>query len=110
MMATSSRRLVRSPCCRDIVGRPDGGEDRTQPLMAKVELDLLERPLDQERRAGVDDRPEALQRESGSEADQQLLPDPEVQNAPGMLFHDAGFFEVRKADVGEDDWRPPRRV
>ena len=47
--------------------------------MAEVELELLVRPLDEERRVRVHDRPVALERETGRDADHQLLADAHVE-------------------------------
>ena len=59
-------------------------EDGADVLVAEVELDLLERALDEERRVGVHDRPHPLEREAGGDPDQQLLADPHVDR-PGRV-------------------------
>ena len=74
------RRLVRPARTRRVVRGAGADEHRTEILMAEVELDLLVRPLDEERRVGVHDRAEALEREPGSDADRQLLANPEVED------------------------------
>ena len=66
-----------------------------QILMPEVELELLVRPLDEERRIRVRDRPVPLEREPGGDADHQLLADADVEHAR-MRRH------LGDADVGED--------
>ncbi len=72
--------------------------------MAQVELDLLERPLDQEGRIGVEDGSESFQRQAGAGADLRLLPDADVDDAIGVASR--GDTERRNADVGEHDCSP----
>ena len=49
-------------------------------LVPEVQLDLLECPLDQERRVGVHDRPQPGQRQPAADADHELLPDAHVEH------------------------------
>lgn len=64
-----------------VVRRADAHQHRTHILMTEAELDLLEGPLDEERRIGVDDRPQPREGEPAGDADQQLLADAHVQDA-----------------------------
>lgn len=52
--------------------------------MAQIELHLLERALDEKRRTGMNDRPEALQGMTRCDTDQELLSDAEVAQPHGM--------------------------
>ncbi len=76
---------------------------RADVLVAEVELDLLERALDQERRVAVDDRAQALLCQAGGDADHQLLADADVDDALGMPLARAGRREGVDADVGQHD-------
>ena len=64
--------------------------------MAQVELDLLVGPLDEERRVGVHDGPQALEGEAGGDADHQLLADPDVEHA--LVAR-----QLAGADLGQHD-------
>src|SRR5262249_27666805 len=66
----------------------------------EVELDLLERTLDQERRIGVHDRSVAGQREAGGDADHQLFADADVEGTLGVALH--GAEEIGPTDLGQD--------
>ena len=85
---------MRAPGGRGVVGGAGRDEDGAEVLVAEVELDLLVRALDEERRIRVRDRAVALQRETGRDADHQLLADADVEDplVPG---------EVTGADVRE---------
>ena len=92
-----------------VVGRADADQHRADVLVTEVELDLLERPLDQERRVAVDDRAHALLRHPGRDADHQLLADADVDHALGVPVAHAGRLEAVDADVGQHE-RQPRIV
>ena len=76
---------------------------RADILVAEVELDLLERALDEERRVAVDDRPQALLRQPGGDADHQLLADADVDHALWVPLDRPRSLEAVDADVGQDD-------
>ena len=98
--------LVRAALGRGVVGGADADEQRADILVAEIELDLLERALDQERRVAVDDRAEAFLCEAGGDADHELLADPDVDHALGMPLPRAGRREGVVADVGQHDGQP----
>ena len=79
--ATSSGAWCVRPCVRRVVRRADADEDGAEVVVAEVELEHLVRPLDEERRVRVRDRPVALEREPGGDADHQLLADAHVEVA-----------------------------
>ena len=74
-------RLVRAAVARRVVRRADADEHGAEIVVAEVELELLVRALDEERRVRVRDRPVALEREAGGDADHQLLADADVEEA-----------------------------
>ena len=67
--------------------------------MVQVQLDLLERPLDQEARECVRDRAHASQSHPAGHADQHLLADPEVHDAVWMPL--PGGLERISGDIRE---------
>ena len=105
--------LVRASGMRRVVRRPVAHQHRTDVLVAEVELDLLERPLDDERRIRVDDRTVTLECEPRRNADHQLLADADVVQ-PRMPRHlcDAdlrehhGHARVRLQSVGCESVEP----
>ena len=84
-----------------VVARPHGDEDRTDALMPKIELHLLEGALDEKWSVGMDDRPEAFQGMTRGDADQELLPDADVAQPPGMSLRSTGCREPIGSDVRE---------
>ena len=107
--ATSPGAWCVRPSARGVVGRADADQHRADVLVAEVELDLLERALDEERRVAVDDRAHALLRQAGGDADHQLLADADVDHALGVPVPGAGLLEGVDADVGQHE-RQPRVV
>ena len=89
-------RLVRAAGARRVVGGAGRDEHGAEVVVAEVELEELPGPLDEERRVGVRDRPVALEREAGGDADHQLLADADVEVAR-MVADRVG------ADLGGDD-------
>jgi hypothetical protein len=73
--------------------------------VSEVQLDLLERPLDEEAGEGVHDGSQTGQRQARARPDQELFADPDVDHPIGMPA--PGFRETVLADLGEDD-RDPR--
>ncbi len=98
------RRLVRAPTRGRVVRRADADEDRADVLMAEIELQHLERPLDDERRVRMGDRPEPRERETTGHADHQLLADPNVDHAIRMT--PLRGHKRRPAYLGDDDSNP----
>ena len=78
------RRLMRPPARRGVVGRPDAHEHRPEVLMTEVELQHLERALDQERRVRVHDRPETREGEAARHTNHELFADPDVHVAVAL--------------------------
>ncbi len=84
--------LVRAPVRGFVVGRTYRDEHGRHLLVAEVQLDLLERALDQERREGVHDRSHARQGKARSDVDGKLLPDPYIDDTFRVL--DRGLLEI----------------
>ena len=101
-----ARRLVRASLGRGVVGRAGADEQGADVLVAEIELDLLERALDEERRVAVDDGAHALLRQARGHADHQLLADADVDHAVGVAVPGACLLEGVVADVGEHDRKP----
>ena len=99
-------RLVRAALGRGVVGGAGADEQGADVLVAEIELDLLERALDEERRVAVDDGSHALLRQAGGHADHQLLADADVDHAVRVPQAGAGLLEGVVADVGEHDREP----
>jgi hypothetical protein len=93
--------LVGSAHRRVVVGGADADEHGADVLVAEVELDLLERPLDEERGVGVHDRAHAGERQSPGDADHRLLADADVEDA--VRVAGAGRRERGCGDVGGND-------
>ena len=74
-----SRRHVRRAVVRAVVRRAGADEQGACALMAEVELHLLVRPLDEEGRERVHDRPVALERKAGRHPDHELLANADVE-------------------------------
>ncbi|CAM5736704.1 hypothetical protein SHIRM173S_06288 [Streptomyces hirsutus] len=72
--------------------------------MTEVQLDLLERPLDEEAGERVHDGPQAGERHPGGGPHQELFPDADVDD-PVRIPAD-GIGEGVRADLGEDDGDP----
>ena len=62
--ATSAGAWCVRPDCGAVVGRAGADEHGADVLVAEVELDLLVGALDEERRVGVHDGPQALERQA----------------------------------------------
>lgn len=88
-----------------VVGAPVADQDGARVLVAEIELDLLERPLDEERGERVRDRPQPGQRQAPGDADEQLLADADVDHAAGVAGR--GRRKLRRGDVGQHH-RDPR--
>src|SRR5690348_8400037 len=93
------RRLVRPALAGAVVGGAVRDQYRADVLVPEIDLQLLERTLDEKRRVRVHDRPVALERETGRDADHQLLADADVEDSRMP-------WQLRDADVGEDDRDP----
>jgi hypothetical protein len=89
-------RLVRAPARRPVVAGADADQDRARVLVHQVQLDLLERALNQERGVGVRERPQPGERQAAGHADQQLLADAHVEHPVRVLA------QLRKELVGGD--------
>src|SRR5690606_32193802 len=96
-------RVVGVPAARPVVRGTDADEDRTQVLMAEIELDLLERALDEERPVRVHERAQPGQRHAGGGADHGLLADAHVYDPVRMPASEAG--EPVHGDVGKHNRR-----
>ena len=72
--------------------------------MPEIDLELLERALDEERGVAVGDRAQAGRGETGGDPDQKLLADADVDHAVGVPARCAG--ETRDGDVGEHEGDP----
>src|SRR5262249_28279549 len=59
-------------------------QDPTDVLVTETELDLLERPLDQERRERVHDRPHPGKGQAGSDVHRERLADADVDDPGGV--------------------------
>ena len=99
-------RLVGPPLRGRVVGGADRDEHRADVLVPQVELDLLERPLHEKRGVGVDDGSHPLERETGGDADQELLADADVDHTVGVARNRARLLEAGHADVGQHDGEP----
>ena len=95
--------LVRAAFLRGVVRRTDADQHRADVLVAEVELDLLERALDEKRRVAVDDRAQAFLCQSGGDSDHQLLADADVEDALGVPFDRTGPLEGVDPDVGQHE-------
>ena len=93
--------MVRAALGPVVVRRADARERAGQPLVAEVQLDLLEGTLHEERRHRVRDRVEPLHREAGRDPDEGLFHDPHVDHAV-RRYRDRPFESVQ-ADLGEHD-------
>lgn len=69
--------------------------------MPEVELDLLERSLDEEGGECVGDWPQPGEREPGGGADKQLLADANIDHPAGMARRRTA--ELIGADIGQHD-------
>src|SRR5438067_10790602 len=90
------RSLMRPTGRRCVVRRAGRDEHAPKVVVAEVELDLLVRPLDEERGVRVRDGAVALEREPGRDSDHQLLADADVVE-PWVLWH------LRTPDLGQPD-------
>lgn len=89
---------------RPVVRAHGAHQDAADALVSEVQLDLLERSLDQEAGEGVHDRPHPRQRQAGTGSDQQLFPDADVDHP--VRVGAPGRGEAVGADVGEHDGQP----
>ena len=71
--------------------------------MGKVQLHLLERPLHDEWRIRVDDRPQPFERQARPDPCHQLLADADIDDTLRMPANGAGFTETGHANVGQHD-------
>lgn len=94
-------RMVRPAGLAVVVGGAGRDERAAEPLVAEVELDLLERTLRQEGRERMHDRMEALEREAGCDPNRTLLHDPGIHGPPRIVV-DRGP-KVVEADVRHHD-------
>src|SRR5262249_62396038 len=69
----------------------------------EVEFDRLPWPRDDERRVRLDDRPEPLEREAACHGDEELLANPDVDDARRMSACGVALAEARHVDLAEDD-------
>ena len=97
------RSLVGSALLARVVGGTDADQDAAHTLVAEVELDLLERALDQEGRVRVDDRTHALERHAGRGTDHERLADADVDRSARVALENAVRLEPADANVGEHD-------
>ncbi len=95
---------MRAAVRRVVVGGADADQDSAGLLMTEVQLDLLERPLDQEAREGMHDRPHSGQRQAAGHADRQLLADPQVDHPVRVPL--PGRPELLGGDVGKHHRKP----
>src|SRR5690349_8277529 len=106
------RRLVRPSGRRRIVRPPDAHQHSASPLVPEVQLDLLIRPFDEERRVGVHDRPHPRQGEAAGHADHQLFPDAHVEHpvrVPGHVLGEHVGGDLRQHHRGQRILRQQRR-
>jgi hypothetical protein len=98
------RRLVRAAAVGCVVRGANADQDGPDALVREVELDLLERPLDQERCVGMRDGTHAGQCQAGGDADHELLADTDVDDPIRVTA--LGSDQARSADVGHHHRQP----
>lgn len=97
-------RLVGASAVGGVVGGADADQNGADALVGQVELDLLERSLDQERCVRVGDGPHAGPGQARGDADHELLANADVNDPIGMTV--LGPHKAGPADVGQHHRQP----